>query len=310
MADITYTGWKKWTPTSEDWVELYANGTVPVQLKENEYLIVKSDGNSTIFYCYENGQLRKFTGGSIKTTKDDTTVLLEPSKSKQDGKQHSSAQKYSKGKNVVITPRNEEQVCAFDLMKDPTKTVKLLTGTWGAGKDLIMASSALEQLKLGHYERIVWIRNPVNLKDTPDLGALPGEVIDKLLPYLGPFIDNAGEASVRTMLSKGTLVVEPLQALRGRNFKNSILICSEAENLTYDQLKLIVARVADGSCLYINGDVRQRDKAIFEKSRGLEKFIQCLAGDPLFGYVHLPKSERSATASLADKLDAFENKSN
>ena len=306
MADITYTGWKKWTPTSEDWVELYANGTVPVQLKENEYLIVKSDGNSTIFYCYENGQLRKFTGGSIKTTKDDTAVLLE---SKQDGKQHSSSQKYSKGKNVVITPRNEEQVCAFDLMKDPTKTVKLLTGTWGAGKDLIMASSALEQLKLGHYERIVWIRNPINLKDTPDLGALPGEVIDKLLPYLGPFIDNAGEASVRTMLSKGTLVVEPLQALRGRNFKNSILICSEAENLTYDQLKLIVARVADGSCLYINGDVRQRDKAIFEKSRGLEKFIQCLAGDPLFGYVHLPKSERSATASLADKLDAFENKS-
>ena len=128
-ADITYTGWKKLTPTSEDWVELYANGTVPVQLKENEYLIVKSDGNSTIFYCYENGQLRKFTGGSIKTTKDDTTVLLEPSKSKQDGKQHSSSQKYSKGKNVVITPRNEEQVCAFDLMKDPTKTVKLLTGT-------------------------------------------------------------------------------------------------------------------------------------------------------------------------------------
>ena len=73
--------------------------------------------------------MRKFTGGSIKTTKDDTPVLLEPPKSKQDGKQHSSAQKYSKGKNVVITPRNEEQVCAFDLMKDPSKTVKLLTGT-------------------------------------------------------------------------------------------------------------------------------------------------------------------------------------
>ena len=193
-------------------------------------------------------------------------------------------------------------------MKDPSKTIKLLTGTWGAGKDLIMASSALEQLKLGNYKKIIWIRNPINLKDTPDLGALPGEIIDKLLPYLGPFIDNAGEASVRTMLAKGTLIVEPLQALRGRNFENSILICSEAENLTYDQLKLIVARVAEGSCLYINGDIRQRDKTIFEKSKGLEKFIKCLAGEKLFGYVHLPKSERSATASLADKLDNFENK--
>lgn len=276
-------------------------------MKENEYLIVESEDGSTTFYCNEGGKLRKFTGCAIKTVKDTTPVPLEEHKKEEDRKP--SAKKYSKGKSVVITPRNPEQVCAFDLMKDRSKTVKLLTGTWGAGKDLIMASSALEQLKLGYYERIVWIRNPINLKDTPDLGALPGEVIDKLLPYLGPFIDNVGEASVRTMLSKGTLIVEPLQALRGRNFENSILICSEAENLTYDQLKLIIARVAEGSCLYINGDVRQRDKAIFEKSRGLEKFIQCLAGDPLFGYVHLPKSERSATASLADKLDAFENKS-
>ena len=171
-----------------------------------------------------------------------------------------------------------------------------------------MASSALEQLKLGNYQKIIWIRNPINLRDTPDLGALPGEIIDKLLPYLGPFIDHAGEDSVRTMLEKGTLVVEPLQSLRGRNFANSIIICSEAENLSFDQLKLIVARVAEGSCLYINGDIRQRDRAIFDKSKGLEKFIKCLAGDPLFGYVHLPKSERSATASLADKLDEFDNK--
>ena len=80
---------------------------------------------------------------------------MSEQKTKQDDKQQSSTQKYSKGKNVVITPRNDEQVCAFDLMKDSSKTVKLLTGTWGAGKDLIMASSALEQLKLGRYERIV-----------------------------------------------------------------------------------------------------------------------------------------------------------
>ena len=225
MADITYTGWKKWSPTSEEWVELYANGTVPVQLKENEYLIVKNDGSSTIFYCYENGQLRKFTGGSIKTTKDDTPVLLESSKSKQDDKQHSSAQKYSKGKNVVITPRNEEQVCAFDLMKDPSKTIKLLTGTWGTGKTLILVSAALEALKAGRFKRIVWIRNNVDVKDTKDLGALPGEVIDKLLPFLGPFIDHAGENSVRTMLNKATLVVEPLQYLRGRNFDDTLIMC-------------------------------------------------------------------------------------
>ena len=303
MADITYTGWKKWIPTSDEWAELYATGTVPVSLKENEYLIVKSEGSSTIFYCYENGQLRKFTGGSIKTTKDDTPVLLESSKSKQDDKQHSSAQKYSKGKNVVIVPRNDEQVCAFDLMKDPSKTVKLLTGTWGTGKTLILVSAALEALKAGRFKRIVWIRNNVDVKDTKDLGALPGEVIDKLLPFLGPFIDHAGENSVRTMLNKGTLVVEPLQSLRGRNFDDTLIMCSEAENLTKEHIQLIIARAAEGSEVWFDADNRQRDKASFERSRGIETLIERFAGQKLFGYVHLVKSERSETAAMADLLN-------
>ena len=303
MADITYTGWKKWSPTSEEWAELYATGTVPVSLKENEYLIVKSEGSSTIFYCYENGQLRKFTGGSIKTTKDDTPVLLESSKSKQDDKQHSSAQKYSKGKNVVIVPRNDEQACAFDLMKDPSKTVKLLTGTWGTGKTLILVSAALEALKAGRFKRIVWIRNNVDVKDTKDLGALPGEVIDKLLPFLGPFIDHAGENSVRTMLNKGTLVVEPLQSLRGRNFDDTLIMCSEAENLTKEHIQLIIARAAEGSEVWFDADNRQRDKASFERSRGIETLIERFAGQKLFGYVHLVKSERSETAAMADLLN-------
>ena len=303
MADITYTGWKKWIPTSDEWAELYATGTVPISLKENEYLIVKSDGSSTIFYCYENGQLRKFTGGSIKTTKDDTPVLLESSKSKQDDKQQSSAKKYSKGKNIVITPRNDEQVCAFDLMKDPSKTVKLLTGTWGTGKTLILVSAALEALKAGRFKRIVWIRNNVDVKGTKDLGALPGEVIDKLLPFLGPFIDHAGENSVRTMLNKGTLVVEPLQSLRGRNFDDTLIMCSEAENLTKEHIQLIIARAAEGSEVWFDADNRQRDKASFEKSTGIETLIERFAGQKLFGYVHLVKSERSETAAMADLLN-------
>ncbi len=103
-------------------------------------------------------------------------------------------------------------------------------------------------------------------------------------------------------------MVEPLQSLRGRNFENTLIMCSEAENLTFDHLKLIVARAAEGSEVWLDGDIRQRDKAAFEKSKGLEKFIQCLAGEKLFGYVKLIKSERSPTAALADKLDNFEDK--
>jgi PhoH-like ATPase len=282
---------------------LYNEGKVPFELKENEYLIVKACDSGSTFYCYENGQLRKFTGGSIKTVKDTTPVLLEEQKQKPEKSQKSQTKKYSKGKNIVITPRNEEQVCAFDLMKDPTKTVKLLTGTWGTGKTLILVSAALEALKQGRFEKIVWIRNNVDVKDTKDLGALPGEVIDKLLPFLGPFIDHAGENSVRTMLNKGSLVVEPLQSLRGRNFENTLIMCSEAENLTKEHIQLIIARAAEGSEVWFDADNRQRDKASFEKSKGIETLIEKFAGQKLFGYVHLIKSERSETAALADLLN-------
>ena len=105
------------------------------------------------------------------------------------------------------------------------------------------------------------------------------------------------------MLNKGTLVVEPLQSLRGRNFNNTLIMCSEAENLTKEHIQLIIARAAEGSEVWFDADNRQRDKATFEKSRGIETLIERLAGQKLFGYVHLVKSERSETAAMADLLN-------
>lgn len=303
MTETNYKGWIKWEPTSDEWVEMYTTNKPPFEMKENEYLIVKTEDGCTTYYCYEKGALRKFTGCSIKTIKDTTPMLLTDLEDESKPvEKRESTRKYSKGKSIVITPRNDEQVCAFDLIKDESKTIKLLTGTWGTGKTLILVTAALEALKNGQFERIIWIRNNVDVKDTKDLGALPGDVITKLLPFLGPFVDHAGPMAVKTMLKKGTLVVEPLQSLRGRNFENSLIMCSECENLTKEHLQLIIARAAEGSAVWLDGDTRQRDKAAFDNSRGVETLIENLAGQPLFGYVNLVKSERSATAALADLL--------
>lgn len=138
---------------------------------------------------------------------------------------------------------------------------------------------------------------------TKDIGAIPGDELQKLFPFLGPFRDHAGDEAVKTMLAKGTLVVEPLQFIRGRNFENSLIMCSECENLTKEHIQLIIARAAEGSEVWFDGDTRQRDKAIFEKSRGVETMIETFAGKELFGYVNLVKSERSATAAMADLLN-------
>lgn len=298
-----YTGWKVWEPSDGEWSEFYANGGVPeplrAELVENEYLIVMAKDGSSTTYCYEGGNFRKFTGQSIKLASfEEPKELLEDVSGKK-----KRAKKYSKGKTVCVAPRNIEQSCAIDLLKDRGKTVKLITGTWGTGKTMLMVTSALEALKNGEFERVIWIRNNVDVKGTKDLGALPGEVLDKLLPYLGPFIDHAGEASVKTMIERETLIVEPLQSLRGRNFSNAIIMCSEAENLTREHIQLIIARAAEGSEVWLDADNRQRDKAEFERSKGVETLIDRLAGNKLFGYVHLVKSERSQTAALADLLN-------
>lgn len=168
---------------------------------------------------------------------------------------------------------------------------------------MIMVDAALAALRRGTFERIIWIRNNIDVKDTKDMGALPGEALDKLMPFLGPLRDHVGDAELRTMLSKGSLVVEPLQTLRGRNFENSVILCSEAQNLTLDHIKLIIARAAEGTEVWFDGDIRQKDRPVFEKSKGLETMINKLAGNKLFGFVHMPKSERSSTAALADVLD-------
>ena len=190
------------------------------------------------------------------------------------------------------------------MLQDERSTIKVLTGRFGAGKDLIMISHALSFLEKEKYDKIIWVRNNIEVKDTAPLGALPGSNEDKLIPWCGPLIDHLGGVDgVRNLIESGQLEVVHLGHLRGRDFKRSIIISSEAENLTKQHLQLLIGRVGEGSNLWINGDWKQRDKKIFEESLGLEGMIQKLSGNPLFGYVHLTKSERSETAALADLLD-------
>lgn len=204
----------------------------------------------------------------------------------------------------TIKPRNPEQYFAFDLLKNDEIPVKLLTGRFGTGKTMTLVAGAIEALEHGRFEKIIWVRNNVQVRDTDPLGALPGDSYEKLLPYLGPLVDHVGGyESAKLMMEQGRLEVLPLAFLRGRSIRNAIILSSEAENLTKEHIQLLIGRVDEGSNLWMDADLKQRDRAVFEKSQGIEKMIEGLKGDPLFGYVHLTKVERSATARLADKLD-------
>ena len=245
-------------------------------LYENQYLLIKdSTGEIVDKYCRQNGELRQVLfcklGGSF---------------------------------TGAIKPRNPQQACLFDMLKDKTSKIKLVTGRFGSGKTLAMTNAALELIEKGKFERIVWVRNNVSVKDAPEIGYLPGTEIDKLMPYVMPLADHAGgEEGIKKMLENGTLEVIPLGHLRGRSLRNCIVFCTECENLTRQHIQLLMGRIDEGSQLWLDGDVKQRDKDIFEKSAGLERMVERLAGNKLFAHIHLEKSERSEVAALADLLD-------
>ena len=275
---MIYTGYKEVLVGDEFLSKFYSGEIKPEDfcLKINEYLIlINTEGEVIDYYCNTNGVLRRVT---YPTVGNDFTGIMKP--------------------------RNPQQYCALDLLNNKDIPIKLLTGKWGSGKSMACITAALQAVQESRFEKIIFIRNNVQVKDTDSLGALPGDSDDKLLPYLMPFADHCGGIEgIKRLVTEGKLEVIPLAFLRGRSIKNSILYSMESENLTKEHIQLIMGRIDEGSELWMDGDLKQRDKVIFDKSQGLEKMIESLQDEPLFGYVNMPKSERSAVASLADKLD-------
>lgn len=280
MSTFDYNGYLEKIFTEEEMANFYENKIFPKDLNmlENQYLYIEnSQGEIVDKYRVEKNN---FIPLKYKPTKNNYTD--------------------------AIFPRNPEQELAFDMLQNPNITVNLLTGRFGSGKTLIMLSNALSEIEKNHFQKIVWVRNNIEVKNTKSLGALPGDEFDKLYPFAKPIADHVGGLSGLKFLMNPTeplLEIEHLGYMRGRDIKNSIILVSEAENLTKEHVQLLIGRVAEGSQIWFDGDLKQTDSEVFEKYSGIRAMIDKLKGQELFGYVHLKKSERSKTAQLADLLD-------
>lgn len=203
-----------------------------------------------------------------------------------------------------IKPLNNQQKLAFDLLQNDDITIKLLLGVYGSGKDFLMVNHAVDLIEKGKYDKIVWVRNNIEVKDTKEIGFLPGSMLEKVYPFAAILADClGGEVALERAITDGWVEIQPLGFIRGRSFNRSIIYCSEAENLTKQHIQLLIGRVGDGSTLWINGDLRQIDDVAFERNNGIQKLIDKLTGNERFGTVYLPITERSETARLADMLD-------
>lgn len=276
MAGI-YTGYRTVRDDDANLSNFYSDkNTNWFNLLENQYLIVTDgNGNAVDEYKWQDGKHKAVVSKTIES------IAL--------------------GK---VKAKTTEQILAIDALLDPSTTVKTITGPFGAGKDFLMAACSFHMMQQNQFEKIMWVRNNVEVKDSNPIGHLKGTMYEKLVEYAMPLADHiGGRQALEMYVQNGRVEIEHLGFLRGRDIKNTIVLCSEAEHLTREHVQLLLGRISQGSILMLNGDWRQIDSKVFEQNNGLQIAINCIKGNRLFSYVHLPTTVRSETARLADLLD-------
>ena len=188
--------------------------------------------------------------------------------------------KPSKYKRVEITPRNLRQEDYLAHLENHKKDMVFALGPAGTGKTLIATLWAIKQLKAKEVDRIVVTRPAVSVDEQH--GFLPGTLEQKMAPWTRPIMDVFREfydvKQITAMIENEIIEIAPLAYMRGRTFKNSVIIGDELQNSTISQMKMMLTRIGEGSKMIITGDLNQHDRG-FEQN-GLADFIDRLTSDP------------------------------
>lgn len=202
-----------------------------------------------------------------------------------------------------VKPQNEEQELALDLLLDYDVKCVVLTGQAGCGKTFLTAQSGLYEVENKRYDKIFYTRNHVEVGKP--LGALPGDVLEKIKPYCSSIVDQiSGWVVMYDLIERNMIEIEAISFLQGRDLKNYFIIVDEAQNINKEQVKMLLTRVGEGSKIILCGDLHQTANNEFRNgNNGLEYLIEKFTGvTELFGIIELQKSVRSDLAKLAAEL--------
>jgi phosphate starvation-inducible PhoH-like protein len=159
----------------------------------------------------------------------------------------------------TIRPQNDSQAELFKHIDE--KSVVFACGPAGTGKTYVAVAKAVEALEAGQIGRIILSRPAVEAGES--LGYLPGDMEEKLSPYLRPLYDaltdRLSAKRVRQLMAEGIIEVAPIAFMRGRTLNNAFVVIDEAQNCTYAQLKMLLTRLGWHSTMVVTGDPEQTD---------------------------------------------------
>ncbi|MBK23304.1 MAG: phosphate starvation-inducible protein PhoH [Bdellovibrionaceae bacterium] len=210
-----------------------------------------------------------------------------------------------------IYPKNMEQQFALDALLNEEIKLVTLVGKAGTGKTLLAIAAGLE-MAIGRekFNRLL-VSRPVQPMGR-DLGFLPGDVNEKLGPWMQPIFDNMdflfgvhrgpGTHNYDELINEGLLHIEPLTYIRGRSIAGQYLIVDEAQNLSPHEVKTIITRAGEGTKIILTGDCHQIDSPYLDEvNNGLIYCLDRLKSEDIVSHTVLKVGERSALSEVASK---------
>ncbi len=178
-----------------------------------------------------------------------------------------------KRRRIQIYPKNLSQETYLLKLNDPQKMIIFAIGPAGTGKTMLAVQWAVDQLKYGSADKIIITRPAVSVDEQH--GFLPGDLNQKMEPWTKPIFDvfseNFNAREIENFVREGVIETSPLAYMRGRTFKNSIVIADEMQNATPSQMKMLLTRLGQNSKMVVTGDLQQADRP---STNGLLEFLQ------------------------------------
>jgi len=177
-----------------------------------------------------------------------------------------------KRRRIQIYPKNLSQETYLLKLNDTNKMIVFAIGPAGTGKTMLAVQWAVDQLKYGSADKIIITRPAVSVDE--EHGFLPGDLNEKMAPWTKPIFDvfseNFNAREIENFVKEGVIETSPLAYMRGRTFKNAVVIADEMQNATPSQMKMLLTRLGTDSKMVVTGDLQQADRP---SNNGLLEFL-------------------------------------